>query len=131
MFYFFHLEPQIDLSTYSNEFFVGFYEHVHGSNVRTLYVRTMEITPVNFKVTSLDNNFSYMGTTSYHNPHKVTIPTSYEVLDHNYSWRKKGLKVYSVDSEPISVIGWSFRSEADFMSYLALPCHKQPTTQVI
>ena len=84
---------------------------------------------INFKVISLDDNFSYMGTTSYHNPHKVYIPESYEVLDHTYSWRRKGLKVYSLDSEPISVTAWSLRSEADFMSYLALPCHKQPTTQ--
>ena len=126
---FFIIEPQIDLSTYSSEFFVGFYEHVHGSKLRTLYVHTMEMTPVTFKVTSLNDNFTYMGTTSYDNPHIVTIPASYEVLDHTYSWRRKGLKVYSLFSEPISVIAYSFRNEDDFMSYLALPCHKQPTTQ--
>ena len=68
----------IDLSTYSSEFFVGFYEHVHGSTERTLYVHTMKMTPVTFKVTSLDDNFSYMGTTSYHNPQNVIIPASYE-----------------------------------------------------
>ena len=129
MFLFFIIEPEIDLSTSSDEFFVGFYEHVHGSSVRTLYVHTIKTTPVTFKVTSLDDNFSYMGTTSYHNPHKVTIPASYEVLDHAYSWRRKGLKVYCLDKEPISVIAWSFRNQYDFMSYLALPCHKQPTTQ--
>ena len=90
----------------------------------------MKTNPVNFKVTSLDGNFSYMGTTSYHNPHKVTIPASYEVLDNTFSWRKKGLKVSSLDTEPISVIAWSFRSHlSDFVSYLALPCHIQPTTQ--
>ena len=122
-------EPQIELSTYSSEFFIGFYEHVHGSKQCTLYVHTMKTTPVNFKVTSLDNNFSYTGTTSYHNPHKVSIPASYEVLDNTYSWRRKGLKVYSLDSKPISVVAWSSRNEYDFMSYLALPCHKQPTTQ--
>ena len=126
---FFITEPPIDLSTSSDEFFVGFYEHVHGSNVRKLYVHTIKKTPVTFKVTSLDDNFSYMGTTSYHNPHKVIIPASYEVLDHAYSWRRKGLKVYSLNKEPISVIAWSFRTQSDFMSYLALPCHKQPTTQ--
>ena len=127
---FFIIEPKIDLTTYSSELFVGFYEVNRGSNVRTLYVHTMKSTPVTFKVTSLDGNFSYMGTTSYHNPHKVAIPASYEVLDNTYSWRRKGLKVYSNDTEPISVIAWSFRSsDSDFVSYLALPCHKQPTTQ--
>ena len=89
----------------------------------------MKKTLVTFKVISLDNNFSYMGKASYHNPHKVTIPASYEVLDNSYSWRRKGLKVYSLDSESISVIAWSYRTHSDFMSYLALPCHKQPTTQ--
>ena len=127
--FFFITEPQADLSTYSSEFFVGFYEHVHGSNIRTLYVHTMTTTPVTFKITSLDGHFSYMGTTSYHNPHKVAIPASYEVLDNTYSWRRKGLKVNSLFSELISVIAWSSRSEDDFMSYLALPCHRQPTTQ--
>ena len=125
----FNIESEIDLNTLSSEFFLGFYEHVHGSYVRTLYVHTMKTTPVTFKVISLDDNFSYMGTTSYHNPHNVTIPASYEVLDHTYSWRRKGLKISSVDSEPISVIAWSYRTQSDFMSYLVLPCHKQPTTQ--
>ena len=100
----------------------------NASNERSLYVHTMETIPVTFKVISLDNNFSYMGNTSYQNPHKVAIPASYEVLDHTYFWRKKGFKVYSNDTEPISVIAWSF-SGSDFLSYLALPCHKQPTTQ--
>ena len=89
----------------------------------------MKTTSVTFKVTSLDDNFSYMGTTSYHNPDKVTIPTSYEVVDHTYSWRRKGLKVYSLEKQPISVIAWSYSTQSYFMSYLALPCHKQPTTQ--
>ena len=100
----------------------------NGSSERTLYVHTMKKTPVTFKAISHDGNFSYMGNTSYHNPHKVTIPASYEVLDHTYSWRRKGLKVYSLDTEPISVVAWSYRG-SDFMSYLALPCHKQPTSQ--
>ena len=126
---FFIIEPQIDLSTYSSEFFVGFYKNIYGSIQCTLCVHTLKTTNVTFKITSLDDNFSYMGTTSYRNPHKVAIPASYEVLDHTYSWRRKGLKVYSLDTEPISVIAWSFHSLADFMSYLALPCHKQPTTQ--
>ena len=126
--FFLIIETQTDFSTYSSEFVVGFYEHVHGSKERTLYVHTMKTTPVTFKVTSLDDNFSYMGTTSYHNPHKVSIPASYEVLDHTYSWRRKGLKVYSLYSEPISVIVWSFCTQSDFMSYLALPCYKLLST---
>ena len=70
----FIIEPQTDYSTYSNEVFVGFCDHTLGSNECLLYVHTIKTTPVNFKVTSLDENFSYMGMTSYHNPHKVAIP---------------------------------------------------------
>ena len=88
----------------------------------------MKTTPVTFKVTSLEDDFSYMGTTSYHNPHKVAIPASYEVLQFTYSERKKGLKVFSLDSEPISVIAWSSSFETDSVSYLALPCNKLPET---
>ena len=124
---FFIIESQINLNTYSSEFFVGFYMVNNQSNVRTLYVHTMKTTPVTFKVVSHDGNFSYMGNTSYHNPHKVIIPASYEVVDHTYSWRRKGLKVFSLDTESISVVAWSSRN-SDFMSYLALPCHKQLTT---
>ena len=65
---FFFIETQIDLNTYSSEFFVEFCEHIHGSNVRALYVHTMQTTHVTFNVTSLDDNFSCMGTTTYHNP---------------------------------------------------------------
>ena len=108
---------------------MGFYEHVHGSKECTLYVHAINKTNVIFKVTSLDDNFVYIGNTSYHNPHNVTIPASYKVLDHTYSWRRKGFKVYSLGAEPISVVVWSYRTQSDFMSYLALPCHKQPTTQ--
>ena len=100
----------------------------NGSNLYTLYVHTMKTTPVNFYVVSLDGNFSYMGNASYNNPHKVAIPASYEVVNHTYSYRRKGLKVYSNDKEPISVVAWNFR-RSDIMSYLVLPCHKQPTTQ--
>ena len=87
----------------------------------------MKTNPITFKVTSLDGNFSYVGTTSYNIPQKA----SYEVIDHIYSWRRKGFKFYSLDTDPISVIAWSYRSQSHFMSYLALPCHKQTTTQYI
>ena len=50
---------------------------------------------------------------------------------YDYSWRHKGLKVQSLETEHISIIGWSYRSTADYMAYLAYPCHKQPTNEYI
>ena len=128
---FFIADAQIasNLSTYGSEFFVGFYEHVHTANTHTLYVHTLKTTSVSFSVTSLDGVFSFTGTTTYHSPRAVSIPYSYEVRDRGYSWRKKGLRVSSLETEPVSVLAWSYRSSADYMSYLALPCHLQPTTE--
>ena len=94
-----------------------------------MYVHTLKTTSVSFSVTSLDGVFSYIGTTTYHSPRAVSIPYSYEVRDRSYSWRRKGLRVSSLETEPVSVLAWSYRSSADYMSFLALPCHKQPTTE--
>ena len=54
------IEPQIDLNTYSSEFFLGFYMANNESKECTLYVHTMKKSPVTFNVISLDDNFSYI-----------------------------------------------------------------------
>lgn len=89
----------------------------------------MSTSSVTYSVTSLDGSYSATGTTSYNSPSYVSIPYAYEVRDRSYTWRKKGLRIATLPSESISVIAWSYRSTADYMSYLALPCHEQPTTQ--
>ena len=116
-----------NLSTFGNEFFVGFYEHVHTAYTHQFFVHTLKTSSVSFKVTSLDGGFSYSGTCTRNSPATVNIPFSYEVRGNTYSWRRKGLKITSLETEPISVITWSYRSAADYMAYLAYPCHKQPT----
>ena len=44
----------------SGEFFLGFYMANNESNVCTLYVHTMNKSPVTFNVISLNDNFSYI-----------------------------------------------------------------------
>ena len=110
---------------------MGFYEHVHTAQTHQFYVHTYKTTPVSFSVTSLDGVFSYTGTCTHLNPAVVNIPFSYEVRGYEYSWRSKGLRISSLETEPISVIAWSYRSAADYMAYLAYPCHKQPTSEYI
>ena len=116
-----------DLSTYGHEFYVGFYEHVHTADTHTFYVLTQETTSVTFTVTSRDNAFSYTGITSRDSPATVSIPFSYEIRGETYEWRNKGLRVSSLSKDLISVIAWSYRSAADYMAFLAQPCHEQST----
>ena len=119
------------LSTFGNDFYVGFYEHVHTASVHQFFVHTLKSSSITFKVTSLDGAFSYTGTCSRNNPATVSIPFSYEVRDNTYSWREKGLRITSLETEPISVITWSYRTAADYMAYMAYPCHKQPTKDYV
>ena len=57
----FIIEPQLDLNTYSSEFFLGFYMANNESKECTLlYVHSMKKSPVTFNVISLDDNFSYI-----------------------------------------------------------------------
>ena len=118
-----------NLSSYGSEFFVGFYEHVHTGITHILYVHTKQTTSVSFSISSLDGVFSYTGTTTSQNPAAVSIPASYEVRNQYSTYRDKGLRVSSLETQPISVLAWSYRSAADYMSFLALPCHDQPTTE--
>ena len=76
--------------------------------------------------------FSYIGTCTHLNPAIVDIPVSYEVNDYDYSWRSKGLRISSLETEPISVIYTSHQPTfGDYMAYLAYPCHKQPTSEYV
>ena len=118
------------MTTYSSEFYIGFFAHIDTADIHQFYIHTFKTTPVSFNVTSLDGIFSYTGTCTHLNPAIVNIPVSYEVRGNNYSWRSKGLRISSLETEPISVIGFSYRV-VDHMAYLAYPCHKQPTSEYV
>ena len=110
---------------------MGFYEHVHTAYTHQFFVHTLLSSTVQFTVTSLDNVYSYTGTCTKNSPATVNIPFSYEVRGNTYTWRKKGLKITSLENQHISVIAWSYRSAADYMAFMAYPCHKQPTKNYI
>ena len=76
--------------------------------------------------------FSYIGTYTRLNSAIYDIPVGYEVRGYDYSWRRKGLRISSLETEPISVIHRSHVQIAgDYMAYLAHPCHKQPTSECV
>ena len=118
------------MTTYDSEFYVGFYEHSEIGQPQ-FYIHTFKTTPVNFNITSLDGMFSYNGTCCYLNPAIVDIPVSYEVNGYDYSWRRKGLRISSLETEPISVIYRNHHIQGDSMAYLAYPCHKQPIREYV
>ena len=118
------------MTTYDSEFYIGFYKHFDIGQPQ-FYIHTFKTTPVRFNVTSLDGIFSYTGTCTHLNPAIVDIPVSYEVNGYDYSWRRKGLRISSLKTEPISVIYRSHRLFGDYMAYLAYPCHKQPTSEYV
>ena len=120
-----------NFSAFGSDFSVGFYEHVHGAQSITLYIHTRKPSPVSFSITTLDGGFTYTGTTTSNSPGVVAVPSTYEVSDRTYSWRRKGLKISTSVTESVSVVAWSYRGAADFMSYLALPCHSQLTSEYV
>ena len=119
------------MTTYDSEFYVGFYQHFGIDDARQFYIHTFQTTPVSFNVTSLDGVFNYTGTCTHLNPAIVDVPFSYQVSGYDNSWRSKGLRISSLETEPISVIGRSHHIGGDFMAYLAYPCHIQPTSEYI
>ena len=123
---------EFTFTTCDSEFYIGFYRHISVGQPNQFYIHTFKTTPVSFNVTSLDGMFSYIGTSTRLNPATVDIPVNYEVRGYDYSWRRKGLRISSLETEPISVI---HRSHAqivgDNMAYLAHPCHKQPTREYV
>lgn len=105
---------------------------MHTADTHIFYVLTQETSAVTFTVTSIDvNQFSYTGITSRNSPAAVAIPFSYEIRGETYEWRDKGLRVSTLSKDLITVVVWSYRSSADYMAFLAQPCHEQPTETYI
>ena len=126
------ISQEFTLTTYGIEFYVGFYQHVGTiDDALQIYIHTFKTAPVSFNVTSSDEEFSYTGTCTHLNPAIVNVPISFAVDGYDYSWRSKGLKISSLDTKPISVIGRNHHNVGDYMAYLAYPCHIQPTSEYI
>ena len=89
----------------------------------------MKTTNVQFSVSSLYNNWQVSGTTTAGFPAVVDIPPDLEVIGYSYPYRHLGLHISSLETEPISIVGWSYYAAYSFMAYLGLPCHEQPTNQ--
>ncbi|XP_019855091.1 PREDICTED: uncharacterized protein LOC109583983 [Amphimedon queenslandica] len=95
-----------------------------------LTVHTLKSTSVQYSIESLDEGFSYSGTTTAGDPDVVAIPLNYEVFLSSYPYRKLGLHITSLETEPVSVVAWS-KNIYGYFSFLGLPCHTQPTNSYV
>ena len=74
--------------------------------------------------------YNYTGTTTANAATIVTIPSSLQVRESSYEYRHLGLHVTSSPSQPISVVMVGY-TNAPRSTYLALPCHDQPTDEYV
>ena len=109
---------------------MAFPRNVNGATNLTLTVHTLKSTSVQYSIESLDQGFSYSGTTTAGDPDVVAIPLTYEVLFSTYSYRKLGLHITSLETEPVSIVAWN-ENIYGYLSFLGLPCHTQPTNQYV
>ena len=109
---------------------MAFPRNVNGATNLTLTVHTLKSTSVQYSIESLNQGFSYSGTTTAGDPDLVAIPLTYEVLFSSYSYRQLGLYISSLETEPVSIVAWS-ENDSGYISFLGLPCHTQPTNQYV
>ena len=93
-----------------------------------MIVLTKSSNPVQFNISS--SGYSYTGTTTANAATFVTIPSSLQVRGSSYIYRHLGLHVTSSPSQPIAVVMVGY-TDAPRSTYLALPCHDQPTDEYI
>ena len=94
-----------------------------------MIVLTKNSSPVQFNISSL-TRYNFTGTTTANAATFVTIPSSLQVRESSYTYRHLGLHVTSSPSQPISVVMVGY-TDAPRSTYLALPCHDQPTDEYV
>ena len=118
------------LSSHGSEFYLAFPRNLNGAMNLTLTVHTLKSASVQYNIESLNQGFSYFGTTTAGDPDIVAIPLTYEVFLSSYSYRNLGMHITSPETEPVSVVAWS-KNNLGYFSYLGLPCHAQPTNSYV
>ena len=92
-------------------------------------ILTRSSSPVQFNITSFTGN-SYTGMTAVNAATVLFISLDFQVQDSSYDYRHLGLHVTSSPSQPISVVMVGY-TDAPRSTYLALPCHDQPTDEYV
>ena len=117
------------ISSHGNQFYVAFLRQFSSTSRIEMIVLTKSTTPVQFNISS-STGYNYTGTTTANAATFVTIPSNLQVRESSYTYRHLGLHVTSSPSQPISVVLVGYTSTPR-STYLALPCHDQPTDEYI
>ena len=117
-----------ELSTYGNDFYIGFLRQYKTKGAIEIKVHTFETNPVSFSIAS-KGGYSDIGTTSASSPATVTIPTSFQVRDSGYEYRNLGLHITSLPTNPITVFVIGYTSYVTpRLTHVAHPYLEQLTT---
>ena len=117
------------LSNSGSNFYVGFLRQHSSTNQIEMIILTESSIPVQFNISS-STGYSYSGTTTANAATFVPIPSNLQVRQSSYTYRHLGLHVTSSPTQPISVVVIGYTSTPR-STYLALPCHDQPTEEYI
>ena len=117
-----------ELSTYGNDFYIGFLRQYSARGTIEIKVHTLQTSPVYFSISS-KAEYIYIGTISASSPATVNIPTSFQVRDSGYEYRNLGLHITSLPTNPITVfvIGYT-EADTPRLTHVAHPYLEQLTT---
>ena len=107
-------------SNYGKNFYIGFMKNYQTSSHLQLVVSAEGSSPVQFSVET-SSGVLYTGTATASSPVTVNLPTSLVTNDATYTYRNKGVHVYTTGQGAISVLTINFKSTS-VGDYLAYPC---------
>ena len=113
------------ISNYGKKFYIGFMQNYEGywwqnTLILEMVVSTEGSSPVQFSVKT-SYGVVYSGTTTASSPVTVNLPTNLLVYSASYTYRNKGVHVYTTGHGSISVLAINFRKNT-VGEYLAYPC---------
>ena len=123
---FYNTETFAGLSNYGNQFFIGLLRSK--SSETSSKVVILALTPAQFNISSL-TGYNYTGSIPAYTPVFIDIESNFQVLNSSYNYRHLGLRITSPQLISVAVV--EYANNTPRSSYLALPCHDQPTEKYI
>ena len=116
-----HTVSHKQISNYGEDFYIGFMRNLGGTTTRLQLVVSAEgSSPVQFGVET-SSGVVYTGTTTASSPVTISLPTSLQTNSEAYTFRNKGVHVYTIGQGSVSVLAINFQT-GSVGDYLAYPC---------
>ena len=111
----------VQVTNYERDFYIGFMRNYQGTTTRLQLVVSAEgSSSVQFGVET-SSGVVYTGTTTASSPVTVNLPTSLLANSATYTYRNKGVHVYTIGQGSVSVLVINYKS-GSVGEYLAYPC---------